>query len=167
MTDGMSDASPPSDDFERDGPEDASNGLARRSVLHATVGAVGAGGLLLGMGSAGANGKGGQAVVLQEDFDDDQRFVISEVADDECSGSLIGDGSCFDGSLFFQCHGEGRRIPFPYWHFQYVGEGETRRLYTRDNSIETGITYRWSRKAKDCPETSNYFQVGFTAGGTR
>lgn len=175
----MSDASPTSDDFERDGPEDASNGLARRSVLQATVGAVGAGGLLLGAGSATANGKGGQGIVREDLFLSDETFEILEVPETECD-DISPDGSCLDPEkrLPFRCNGKGGRfppgkggaLPFPWWHFRYltgVKAGERFRLYTRDNSIETGITYRWSRKRKDCPETPDYFQVGFVAGGTR
>jgi hypothetical protein len=111
-------------------------------------------------------------VVHGDDFDADGSFVITEVTD--CAqGRSNPDGSCWDDPLLFQCNGEGREIPFPYWYIQYYDEDgtledEKRQLYTRDNEVETGITYRWPGTAKECPD--GLVQTGFAAepgNGTR
>lgn len=155
----------------------------RRRILR---GAVGAGALLLGTGTASASGRGGQAVVCREDFEPDRPFVVTEVSD--CpEGARNPDGSCWEPPLLFQCNGKGGRVPpgkggrmpFPYWHFQYVNENGTleerkRKLYTRDNEVRTGVTYRWPGRAKKCgnpdhwpeagQECSGLIQTGFVAG---
>lgn len=144
--------------------------LSRRRLLR-TAGAGGV--LLLAAGSATANGNGGQCIVHEDLYYPDETFVIRAVPDSECDNPTP-DGSCRDDSLLFQCRGQGGPfppgkdggIPFPFWNFEYEGgprAEERLKLYTRDNSIETDITYRWSRKEKDCPETPGYFQVGFVA----
>jgi hypothetical protein len=142
--------------------------ISRRRVLQ---GAAATGALVVATGPASANGKGGQAIVREDQYYPDESFVIREVPDDKCTNRTP-DGSCRDDSLVFQCRGQGGPfpagkgggIPFPYWDFEYESgpqAGERLKLYTRDNSIEAGLTYRWSRKEKDCPETEGYFQVGF------
>lgn len=168
MADGMSGTNQSVDDTaetNRNG-----NRLSRRNVLHGT--AV-AGALVLGTGTGAANGQGGQAVVYESDFEPDRQFVITEV--DDCrEGQRNPDGSCWDDPLFFQCDGKGGpsepgkggTIPFPYWHFQYVDEDgnleeEKRQLYTRDNEVRTGVTYRWPGQAKRCP--NDLVQTGFTS----
>lgn len=137
------------------------NRIPRRRLLQGTA-AMGA--LLVGTGSASANGTGGQAIIHKDHYHSDETFEIHEVPDEDCE--IKAGGSCRDDSLVFQCRGKGGGIPFPWWYLEYEGgpsAGEQVRLYTRDNSIRTGITYRWSRKSKDCPETEDYFQVGFVA----
>jgi hypothetical protein len=144
--------------------------IPRRHLLKGTA-TVGA--LLVGAGSASANGKGGQGIVRKDQYFPNESFTILEVPDDECD-SPTPDGSCRDNPLVFQCRGKGGPfppgkgggIPFPWWYFKYESgplEGERLKLYTRDNSIKTGITYRWSRKSKNCPETPGYYQIGFVA----
>ncbi len=149
-----------------------STSLSRRRVLQ---GAAATGALFVATGPASANGKGGQAIVREDQYYPDESFVIREVPEGECTNRTP-DGSCRDDSLVFQCRGQGGPsspgkgggIPFPWWHFEYEGgprEGERLKLYTRDNSIEAGLTYRWSRKETDCPETPGYYQVGFVVDG--
>lgn len=144
-------------DGEHVSPPDSLN-LSRRKLLHGSA-AVGA--LLVGAGSASANGKGGQAVVFEEDYKADGSFVIREV--EGCTEPANPDGSCQDEPLPFQCNGEGGPFPpgkggtivFPYWNFNYVDDPDDmdpRRIYTRDNSIRTGVRYRWTGKAKKCPD---------------
>ncbi|MFC7204098.1 hypothetical protein ACFQJC_11280 [Haloferax namakaokahaiae] len=146
--------------------KEKSNGVPRRRFMQA---AAGSGALLLGAGTVSANGKGGQAIIHEDEYYPDESFVILEAQ--ECD-SPTPYGSCRDDPLFFQCYGQGGRfppgkggtLPFPWWNIKYVSgplEGELLRLYTRDNSIEAGLTYRWTRKEKDCPETPDVFQVGF------
>lgn len=141
-------------------------GVSRRRFLQASAGT---GALLVSAGTASANGKGGQAIVREDIYYPDESFVILEV---ESCEKPTGYGSCFEDPLLFRCNGQGGRfppgkdgaLPFPWWNFKYTSgprEGELFRLYTRDNSIEAGLTYRWTRKEKDCPETPDYFQVGF------
>ena len=143
-------------------------GVSRRRFLQASAGA---GALLVSAGTATANGKGGQAIVREDEFYPDESFVILEA---ETCDNPTPYGSCFDDPLLFRCNGQGGRfppgkdgaLPFPWWNFKYVSgplEGELLRIYPRDNSIEAGLTYRWTRKEKDCPETPDYFQVGFAA----
>lgn len=148
---------------------------SRRAILRATVGA---GALLLGSGVASADGQGGQAVVCDEDFRPDGSFVITEVSG--CPPEARNpDGSCWAPPLYFQCNGNGGRvppgkdgkIPFPYWHFNYVDDpddADPRKLYSRDNEVRTGVTYRWPGNEKRCPGTNDcasLVQTGFTAGG--
>jgi hypothetical protein len=153
-------------------------GFSRRKVL-SSVAASGA--LLGGMGAVRARGQGGQAVVLDEDYDPDREFVISEVSD--CPEEATNpDGSCWEPTLFYQCEGKGGRappgkggtLPFPYWTFQYYTddgslEETERKLYTRDNEVRTGVTYRWPGSAKECPQPNGdlLIQTGFTAGGNK
>jgi hypothetical protein len=151
---------------------DDSTHVSRRRLLQTTAAS---GALLLSAGSATANGRGGQCIVREDIYYPEETFVIREVPDSECDNSTP-DGSCRDSPLVFQCRGKGGPfppgkgggIPFPFWYFEYEGgprAGDQLKLYTRDNSIKTDITYRWSRKEKDCPETPDYFQVGFVADG--
>jgi hypothetical protein len=139
------------------------------------------GALLAGAGVAGARGQGGQAVVREEDFEPDREFVISEVSD--CPEEATNpDGSCWAPTLFYQCKGKGGRappgkggtLPFPYWTFQYYNddgslEETERKLYTRDNEVRTGVTYRWPGGSKECPQPDGQvlIQTGFSAGGTK
>lgn len=155
---------------------DGSVTLPRRRILQGTVVA---GAFVVGMGSASASGQGGQAVVHETDYRPDASFVITEVADCK-EGYSNPDGSCWDDPLYFQCDGKGGRvppgkggtIPFPYWHFNYLDEvdengeptREPRKLYTRDNEVKTGVTYRWPGQEKQCGE---YIQTGFAAGNGR
>ncbi|WP_424006910.1 hypothetical protein [Haloferax denitrificans] len=145
---------------------DSRGGVTRRRVLQASAGT---GALLLASGTAAANGKGGQAIVREDEYYPDETFVILEV---ESCDNQTQYGSCRDDSLPFRCEGQGGRfppgkggaLPFPWWNFKYESgplEGELLRIYTRDNSIDTDSTYRWTRKEKDCPETPDYYQVGF------
>lgn len=131
------------------GDESGTDGsVTRRTVL---TGAVGATALALGAGGVTANGKGGQSFVLVEDFDEDGTFEIVDGPFEAPSDREI-----------FRCGSEGRGLSFPYWEFEYEGEDETRRLFTRDNSIDTSVTYRWNPKDKTCSEESGeYKQVGF------
>lgn len=120
--------------------------VSRRTVLH---GAVGTTALALGVGGVAANGKGGQAFVLVEEFEADGRFEI-----------LDGPFTDPDERENFQCGKQGPGISFPYWTFTYEGddEGEPNKLYTRDNTIDTDVTYRWTN---DKPCDDEYRQVGF------
>jgi hypothetical protein len=157
---------------------DGSVRLSRRRILS---GAAASGAMLAGMGGVSARGQGGQCVVSEEDYEPDRSFVITEVSDcpDEASNP---DGSCWAPTLFYQCEGEGGRfppgkggtLPFPYWTFQYYRadgslEDTERKLYTRDNRVRTGVTYRWPGDAKECPQDSGevLVQTGFSAGGTK
>lgn len=145
------------------------DGISRREVLSSTA-ATGA--LLLGMDTAAAHGQGGQAVVYEGDFEEDQSFVIVEVEGCEKKNP---DGSCWDVPLVFQCHGQGGPskpgkdggIPFPFWHFYYVDDdgnqvGDLKKLYTRDNEVKTAVTYHWPGNEKECP--NGLIQTGFVAG---
>jgi hypothetical protein len=158
-----------------DGRTTTAVGFSRRSVLR---GVATSGALLAGAGAVSAKGQGGQAVVLAEDYDPERAFVISEVAD--CPADATNpDGSCWDPTLFYQCKGKGGRappgkggtLPFPYWTFQYYEddgslEETERKLYTRDNEVRTGVTYRWPGSSKECPQPNGdlLIQTGFTAG---
>lgn len=137
-----------------------SAGTSRRRLLQ---GATVVGAVAIGVGSASANGKGGQGVIAEDQFCPDCSFTIHEVPEERCS-SLTADGSCRDEPLLFQCRGEGTRIPFPWWYLEYTSgplAGTLVRFYTRDNSISTEATYRWTRQKKSCPNTPGYYQVGF------
>ncbi|WP_410765167.1 hypothetical protein [Haloferax sp. DFSO60] len=155
------------DDQNEQTESSESTGVPRRRFMQA---AAGSGALLLGAGTASANGKGGQAIIPEDEYYPDESFVILEAQ--ECDNQTPY-GSCRDESILFQCNGlggpfppgKGGSIPFPWWNIKYVSgplEGELLRLYTRDNSIVPGLTYHWTRKEKDCPETPGVFQVGFT-----
>lgn len=121
--------------------------------------------------------------MFERDFKKDESFVIRTV--DDCDDPANPDGSCEDQRLPFQCNGEGGRTPdgkggkggvlaFPYWYFNYVTELEQeddpapRKIYTRDNSIRPGSTYRWPGNEKYCPDNrdspgvpENLVQTGF------
>lgn len=170
----MSDESSPGDATAVTTGSDDSIDLTRRAVLSATAGA---GALVLGSVPAAASGKGGQAVVHEDDYRANEPFVISAVPD--CDRPANPDGSCWDSPPFtFQCNGEGGRyppgkggrIPFPYWHFNYPSDDDEqapRKLYTRDNEVRTGVTYRWPGNEKRCPGENGdetLVQTGFTAG---
>lgn len=127
---------------------DSATDVTRRAVLN---GAAGTGALALGVGGVAASGKGGQSFVLVEDFDEDGTFEI-----------LDGPFEAPEDRELFRCGNNGRGLSFPYWEFRYEGEDEVRRIYTRDNSIDTSVTYRWNPKDKTCEEASGeYKQVGF------
>ncbi|MFB6186836.1 MAG: hypothetical protein ABEI86_08225, partial [Halobacteriaceae archaeon] len=81
-----------------------------------------------------------QAVVQKNDYRENQSFEIIN-------------GPHWDEILRFQCNGEGRKIPFPYWNFEYINEDVLRRLYTRDNQINTTVTYHWPGNEKLCEES--------------
>lgn len=171
----MSDSNPRREGVET---ETKASAFSRRKVLR---GVAASGALLAGAGVAGARGQGGQAVVREEDFEPDREFVISEVSD--CPEEATNpDGSCWAPTLFYQCKGKGGRappgkggtLPFPYWTFQYYNddgslEETERKLYTRDNEVRTGVTYRWPGGSKECPQPDGQvlIQTGFSAGGTK
>lgn len=143
-----------------------SEGVSCRRALQASAGT---GALFLITRAVVTNGKGGQAVIEEDEYYLEGSFVIPEA---ETYDNRTSDGSCRDDSLPFQCDGQGGRfplgkggtLPFPWWNFKYEGgplERELLRTYTRDNGIDTGSTYRWTRKKEDCPETPGYYQIGF------
>jgi hypothetical protein len=171
----MSDSHVPRNSTDEAERTTTSAGISRRRVLGV---AATSSALLAGMGSVSARGQGGQGVVREEDYRPDRSFVITEV--DDCPEEASNpDGSCWAPTLFYQCDGKGGRappgkggtLPFPYWTFQYYDEDgnleETeRKLYTRDNEVRTGVTYRWPGQAKECPQDSGevLIQTGFSAG---
>jgi hypothetical protein len=145
---------------------EATKRVPRRRFMQA---AAGSGALLLGAGTASANGKGGQAIIREDKFFPDEEFVIIEAQGCDNPTSY---GSCREGSLPYQCEGlggpfppgKGGTIPFPWWTMKYTSgpeAGNEYKLYTRDNTIKTGLTYRWTRKGKTCSETDGVVQVGF------
>ncbi len=123
---------------------DTQEDFTRRAVLH---GAAGTAVLALGAGGVAANGNGGQAFVADGDFED-RTFEIKE-------GGPFADP---EDRETFACGSQGPGISFPYWEFTYEGEDEVRKLYTRDNTIATDVTYRWTND-KTCDD--EYRQAGF------
>lgn len=149
----MSDSSRSSDD-----ENGAGRSVSRRTILN---GAVGTGALALGVGGVAANGKGGQAFVLAADFKDgeDVTFTITDGPSDEFE-----DVDEDQRRKTFDCGRNGPGLPFPYWRIKYddenydeVPDKELPKLYTRDNRIKTGISYRWTN-VKPCGDNK---QVGF------
>jgi len=134
----MSD-SPQSSDEETGA--DSTSDVTRRAVLN---GAVGTGALALGAGVVAANGKGGQA------------FVDANAVEEGETFTFVSEEAQFDDVKKFSCNGKAE-LPFPYWRIDVDGFGETR-LYTRDNSIDTDETYRWTNDKK-CND--DFDQVGF------
>lgn len=139
----MSDSTQSSDD---ENGNDTQRDLTRRAVLH---GAAGTTVLALAAGGVAANGKGGQAFVHVDDFDADGTFEIEE-----------GPFEAPEDRRRFSCGNQGPGLSFPYWEFTYEGEDTVRRIYTRDNTIDTDATYRWTND-KECSE--DYRQAGFTS----
>lgn len=120
--------------------------LSRRKVL---CGTVGAGALVLGMGTVSADGRGGQAIVATEDFRS-KPFVIERIT-----------GPDEPDRKGYQCREPGREISLVGWKFGYEDDDTDRTLYTRDNQIKTDVTYRWAGRNKDCDETDGYVQIGY------
>ena len=148
-------------------------GLARRNVLKGGLTAVSL--LTLGSGAVGtvgasqdtgrfneAPGRGGEAVVPEEDFRGDEKFRITE---------RTGDSAFEIDFVEFQCEGEGESILLVGWFFEYEGESERRTLYTRSNNIDTDVVYEWKPEgegAKLCEgavEDTDFLQTPYRATG--
>jgi hypothetical protein len=133
----MSDSTQSSD--EENG-NDTQRDLTRRAVLH---GAAGTTVLALAAGGVAANGKGGQAFVDADAVAEAETFEFESTEPQ------------FDEVKEFSCNGNAE-LPFPYWNIDV--DGSEYKLYTRDNSIDTDVTYRWTND-KGCND--EYRQVGF------
>lgn len=127
---------------------DSSIGISRRRVL---CGTVGAGTLLLGMGTVSADGQGGQAIVATEDFETEP-FEIKRST-----------GPNDPDRKGYQCREPGREISLVGWKFVYEDEETVRTLYTRDNQINTNVTYHWAGRNEDCNGADGYVQTGYVA----
>lgn len=137
----MSDSAQPSDD-----ESGTDRSVTRRTVLN---GAIGTGALALGTGVVAANGKGGQGFV-------DADAVEESEGTFEFKSEEVQDGR--DDYKGFDCNGKAG-LPFPYWEIRVDGYDDNPvNLYTRDNSIDTDETYRWTNDKK-CND--DFKQVGF------
>jgi hypothetical protein len=127
-------------DEAADVPESGGDGVVtrrtvlRRSALVASAAALGAG----AMGTATANGKGGQSAVPSDDYVPGRALHFEE----------------WTGRLVRQtCDKGGNGIVLAEWRFHYEGEDEQRYIYTRDNAIDTSVKYTLAGKgATDCGE---------------
>ena len=165
----------PTTENERERTE--STDRSRRGLLRTT--AIAGSALLVGgsaVGSAGADqetgrfndspGRGGAAVVHEDDFEGDQAFRITE---------RTGDPAPEIDAVEFQCSGEGEKILLVGWNFEYVAEDdpETRTLYTRSNNIDTDKEFQWrpvGNGAKLCEESvagQNFVQTPYRATGNQ
>lgn len=119
----------------------------RRQIVRETFVSAAALGVGLGAaGTAGASGKGGNA-------------AISKAEDESTAGNFRTDEAFeFDRRLGddevpfkrFTCDKGGQGIVLAGWWFSYVGEDTERKIYTRDNAIDTGETYTFNGKGTDC-----------------
>ncbi|MDG5774912.1 hypothetical protein VB773_15645 [Haloarculaceae archaeon H-GB2-1] len=117
-----------------------SNGRSRRQILKRSALTVSAVGIGVGaMGTASANGKGGQSAVPEADYiPENGAFYF-----DEFTGKRV-KKTCSTG---------GNGIILAEWTFHYEGEDESagRTIYTRDNAIDTTQRYAFSGKGTvDC-----------------
>lgn len=130
--------------------------ISRRGVLAKTTAAGTA--LIGGIGITGSvaadqetgrfndsPGRGGQAVIPEDDFEKNKKFAITERTGDSATE--------IDGAVF-QCNtGNGESIFLVGWNFTYEGEDEERILYTRSNNIDTSVTYDWQNNGSKICES--------------
>lgn len=171
------DTTPTTEDERERTANTESTEQSRRGLLRttATVGTT----LLVGgsaIGSAGAAqetgrfndapGRGGAAVVHEDDFEGDQAFRLTE---------RTGDTALEIDFVEFQCSGEGEEILLVGWNFEYVEEDdpETRTLYTRSNNLDTDKEYQWRPQgngAKLCEDgvgDRDFVQTPYRATGNQ
>ena len=125
---------------------------SRRDIIRS--GMLTGGALIAGIGATGtvaggrfndAPGRGGMAVVPEEDFKREPFTINHRSGGDE---SKI-------GGILFRCAPGGDQVIFLVgWEFQYDEEPETRYLYTRSNNIdvEEGYTFTWGSGGKTCDD---------------
>lgn len=103
----------------------------RRDVLKRSVAASTGLVFVSAFGSTAAEpGRGGQAIVAEGSFRPDTEFEILEFTAHRQG---------------FQCKGDNRPVTLVSWRFQYVDDETDRQMFTRDNNIDTEVTYRWQQ----------------------
>lgn len=130
---------------------DTSGTLSRRNVLS---GLAASGALLLGAKTVTADGRGGQAIVEETAYKENEPFTITE--------GPIRDDNGFERQPY-RCSDSGRQISFVAWKFEYDDLDKGGTLYTRDNQIETDVTYHWGGP-KDCDADDEWVQTSFVVG---
>jgi hypothetical protein len=159
--------------------------LSRRRLLK---GSAVAGALALGSGNAaavesdepgGEGGQGGQAVVAERDYKEEPFEILEWTAPMKVTNEEGEEIQLPYSVRTFTCDRPGAGITLVGWRFRYLDidpeydsedpdSNSFRVMYTRDNRIDTTVTYEWSSGGLECPEGNETFlQQGFVAGESR